>query len=77
MPPQTTLLAPPYHDAYERLRVAVKSWLVQSDRISPGSPDYAERLEELYTRNGVADAFWELDSLVRGINSPHPTPPEP
>lgn len=65
MPANTqTLLAEPYHSAYERLRVAVKSWLVQCDGISPGSPDYAEQVRGVWEKNGVSEEFWRLEQMV-------------
>ncbi len=61
---QTTILAEPFHTAYERHRKAVKSWLVTCDRISPASPDYKEQVTAAWTTCGVGETFWGLERIV-------------
>lgn len=60
----TTVLAEPYHSAYDDHRKAVKRWLEATDKISPASPDYAERLRLSWESHGVSESFWELEKLV-------------
>lgn len=57
-------VADPILEAYERLRLSFEPWVRLVSNLSPASPDYRERLEGEWLRNGVTEAFWRLEQMV-------------